>query len=503
MQPVSDTARATRTTPRLVAGWVIVAVLWALPAAASDDLRLVEAVKVRDLAAVRTLLAESVDVNTPQPDGATALHWAVHWTDLETVALLLGAGAKVNVANDFGVTALSLACTNGSAAMVDLLLGAGADPNAVGMTGETPLMTAARTGILEVVEALLAHGADVYAAESTQAQTALMWAVSETHPMVVRTLIAHGADVHARSTGGFTPLLFAAREGDLDSARALVEAGANVNDATAESPSALVVATVRGHAPVAIWLLDQGADANAAGAGFAALHWAAGSWETEITGPYGFVAERHDEWRALRGVPTQRLELVKALLDHGADPNARLVKPPPRVGFSVFNTRSLEGATPFWLAAMAADVDSLRLLAASGADPHVATTNEPPKASFDGQSLVHRGTTSLMVAAGVGRNMAESLVTNDRALGAVKFIWELGGDVNAVNQVGNTALHGAAHTRSDALVQFLVDNAAEVNVRNEGGETPLTVAERYVQPGTATIVARTSTGDLLRELGAR
>ena len=483
--------------------WVVVAALWAWPAAASDDLRLVEAVKARNASAVRTLLAEPVDVNTPQPDGATALHWASHWTDLETARLLLRAGATVNGANVFGITPLSLACTNGSAAMVDLLLGAGADPNADRLTGETPLMTAARTGILEVVEALLAHGADVNAAESSRMQTALMWAVSEAHPVVARTLIAHGANVHGRSTGGFTPLLFAAREGDLDSARALVEAGAKVDDAAAGSPSALVVATVRGHAALAMWLLEHGADPNAAAAGFAALHWASGSWETEVTGPYGFVTERHDEWRALRGVPTQKLELVRALLDHGADPNARLVKPPPRVGFSVFNTRSLAGATPFWLAAMAADVDTLRLLADSGADPHIGTTNEPPQASFEGQSLVHRGTTPLMVAAGVGRNMAESLVTNDRALDAVRLISGFGGDVNAMNQAGNTALHGAAHTRSDALVQFLVDNAAAVNAQNESGETPLTVAERYVQPGTATIIARTSTGDLLRALGAQ
>ena len=466
---------------------------------------LVEAVKTRDAEGVRELLARDsgVDVNAREGDGATALHWAAHLDALPSATLLIDGGADVNAGNDYGVTPLSLACTNGNAAMVETLLGAGADPNLALTTGETPLMTASRTGRLDAVQALLAAGAEVNAAEPSQGQTALMWAISEQHSDVAQALIASGADVTARSEGGFSPLLFAAREGDLASARAVLEAGASVEETAPSGTSALLVAAVRGHTALVIWLLEQGADPNAAEAGYTALHWAAGSWETELTGQRGIVTDRDDEWRALRGVPTEKLEMVKALLAHGADPNARLVKSPPRVGFSVFNSKSLEGATPFWLAAMAADVDMLRVLSASGADLRIATTNDPPSPAFIGLPTVHRDTTPLMVAAGVGRNLAESGVTNSRALGAVAFIWELGGDVNAVNQAGNTALHGAARVRSEALVQFLVDKGATVTVTNESGETPLFVAERYLHPGTAPVIARTSTGDLLRELGAQ
>ncbi len=456
-------------------------------AAAAGDLRLVEAAKRQDLTATDALIAEHVDVNTPQADGATALHWAIHWTDLQMADLLIRAGAHVNAANDFGVTPLSLACTNANAVMVEKLLAAGADPNLALLTGETPLMTAARTGDAAVVDALLARGADVHAKEAAQEQTALMWAVSEKHAGVVRTLIEHGADVQARSKGGFTPLLFAAREGDLEAARLLVAAGANVNETALDAISALVVATVRGHVALATFLLEQGADPQAAGAGFTALHWAAGSWETELTGPRGILPDADDEWFALGGVRTGKLELVKTLLAHGANPNALLVKPPPRVGFSVLRVSLLTGATPFFLAARAGDAGVMRVLAAHGADPLMATKD---------------GTTPLMAAAGVGRIMQESRVTEARAFEAVTLAVELGADINAVNQAGEAALHGAAHIRSDTIVQFLVDNGAVLNLKNKRGETPLMVAERTIAPGTAPVAVRTSTGDLLRKLGA-
>ena len=486
----------------LGAGLVLVA-LPASPGAADGDRRIVDAMKRQDAAAVRALLTERVDVNAAQPDGATALHWAAHWNDRDAAELLLRAGADVNAANDFQVTPLALAAANASPALVHRLLAAGADPNLPRSTGETPLMTAARTGSVEAVEALLAHGADVNAEESAGGQTALMWAVSEAHPGVARALIANGADVRARSAGGFTPLLFAAREGDLGSARLLADAGAGVDEPDPNGLTPLVVATVRGHVPFAVWLLEQGADPNAAGAGFTALHWAAGAWESELTGPRGIVTARDDEWRALGGVPARRLDLVGALLAHGANPNARLVKPPPRVGFNASVLTSLGGATPFWLAAMAADVDGLRVLAAHGADPRMATTADVTGAIFDGQARVHRGTTPLMAAAGVGRNLALSLVTEDRALEAVALIRTLGGDVNAANAAGDTALHGAALVRSDALVRLLADGGAAVNVENDRGQTPLDVAERFVNVGGATLVTRTSTGDLLRALGAQ
>jgi ankyrin repeat protein len=205
------------------------------------------------------------DVNARQPDGATALHWAAHWDDLEAADLLIHAGANVNAANDLAVTPLALSCENGNTAMVDKLLQAGAYPNAAVETGETALMTASRGGSLGAVEALLTRGADVNAKEPSRGQTALMWAVAQQHPAIVRALIEHGADIHARShvrhvyvnrggrsngeieQGGFTPLLFAARQGDINSAELLLAAGANVNETAPDGTSALVVAAHSGH----------------------------------------------------------------------------------------------------------------------------------------------------------------------------------------------------------------------------------------------------------------
>jgi ankyrin repeat protein len=455
-------------------------------AAESADRRLADASKNQDQAAIRALLHEHADVNARHPDGATALHWAAHWDDLETARLLIRAGAELNPVNDLGVTPLSLACTNGNAAMAAALLEAGANPNLALTTGETPLMTAAYTGNAAIVRVLLARGADVDGKEASQGQTALMWAVSEQHTDATSTLLEYGADVLARSQGGFTPLMFASRLGNLELAGTLIAAGADVNDTAADGSTPLLVATVRGHVAFAKFLLENGANPNAHGAGYTALHWAAGSWETELTGPHGVMLQRDQDWKSLRGLETEKLELVTALLGHGADPNAHLVKSPPRFGFSVFRV-NLDGATPFFLAAMAGDAKVMRALAAAGADQRQGTKDN---------------TTPLMAAAGVGRVLAETRVTPSSSLEAAKLAWELGGDVHATNAAGETALHGAAHIRADALVQFLVDKGAALNVKNRRGETPLMIAERTVAAGSAPVYVRTSTGDLLRRLGA-
>ena len=477
---------------------VVVLSAASLAAGGNSDHPLIEAVKQQDSARVRALLAQRVDVSAPEADGATALHEAVHRDDLETADLLIRAGARANAATDYGVTPLSLACTNGNVAMVARLLNAGADSKARLLTGETPLMTCARAGSVGAVTALLDHGAEVDGKERSQDQTALMWAVSERHAEVARTLIDRGADVHARSKRGFTPLLFAARQGSLASARLLLAAGVRANETEPGGHSALLVATVRGHVELARFFLAQGANPNANEAGYTALHWVAGAWETELTGPFGIVTERDAEWRAMRGVPAGQMELVDALLAHGADPNAQIVTPPPRFYFSLFQffyPDMLVGATPFLLAAMAADLPVMRVLASAGADPRRPAND---------------GTTPLMAAAGVGRILAETRVTNRTSLEAVKLAWELGGDVNAVNQAGETALHGAAHIRSDDMVQFLADSGAMLSGRNSRGETPLAVAERTIQDIRAAldgleayVRVQTSTGDLLRELGAR
>ena len=322
-----------------LSGWWIVPLLSVASfAAASGDLRLVEAVQQGDKEAVRFLLQQA-DVNAPQADGATALHWAAHRDDLETADLLIRAGANASAANDYGVTPVSLACTNRSAAMVGKLLEAGANPSAAQLTGETVLMTCARTGSADAVQLLLASGADVNAKESKKGQTALMWAVAGRHSEVARALIEHGAEIRTPSKGGFTPLLFAARGGDLESARMLLEAGANVNEGTPKYGNALVVASSSGHEKLAVFLLEKGADPNAADSnGVTSLHHAVQNGFSALTGI------RYDA--AYRVRPPNMPELAKALLVQGADPNARITKwdqrGPDGVPFEMV------GATPFF-----------------------------------------------------------------------------------------------------------------------------------------------------------
>ena len=456
--------------------------------AAQTGGRLVDAVKQQDYAAATELVTRPVDVNIPQPDGATALHWATYWNASDMVDRLVDAGADLDAMNDYGVTPLALACDNGAAAMVIRLLEAGADPNVARATGETPLMTCARTGTLDAVHALLARGAEPSAAESWHDQTALMWAAGEGHTEVARALVEHGADVHARSSGGFTALLIAARENDPELARLLLAAGADVHDTAPDGTTPLLVATVRGHVALAIVLLEQGADPDAAGTGYTPLHWAAGSWHTELTGRLrGIATDRDDEWRALNGIRTGRLELVEALLAHGADPQARLVSAPPQFGYASPRFRvSLVGATPFLLAAMDAHVGVMRALSAAGVDPQVGTEEH---------------TTPLMVAAGLGQVPAETRVTAPDALAAVRFLLARGADVNQANDVGRTALHGAAHIRSDAIVQLLVEHGARVDVEDQRGITPLMIAEgggHILLPG----LGGGTTAELLRALGS-
>jgi uncharacterized protein len=473
----------------------------ALPvfAASARELSLVEAVQNKDAAAAAALLHQHPDVNAAQGDGATALHWAAHWDDLATADLLLRAGANVNAANDLGVTPLALACLNRSTAMVDRLLTAGANVNAASMTGETVLMTAARTGNPEIVKALLARGANVNTQDLSRGQTALMWAVAEQHSDIVKALIDAGADVNARTRvsellvnegdadrgkntkpvvemikkGGSTPLLFAARVGDLASARLLIAAGAKANDAAPDGNSALVLAAHSGQGAVAEFLLDKDANPNAAGAGYTALHAA-----------------------VLRGDGS----LVKALLAHGANPNPRLTKGTPifRNGNDYSFLDSLNGATPFFLAAKYAEADIMRTLAAAGADTTLG---------------IRDGTTPLMAATGLGWNNAEDRrgrpVADDKAfrdensaLEAVKLALEHGADVNAANQSGNTAIHAAVPKGFRTVIQYLVEHGAKLDVKNQRGQTPLKLAQDERSAGVFGRDSIKATEELLRKLGA-
>ena len=353
--------------------------LVAAASAANDDFQLVEAAKNQDHQQVRTLLNQHADVNVRSHDGATALLWAAHWNALETADLLIRAGANVNAANDLRITPLSLACTNGSAALAELLLKAGANPNTPIATGETPIMTCASSSSADAVRMLVARGADVNARQPSQNQTALMWAAAGHHPNVVEMLINLGADLQAHTRRGFTALHFAARVGDLESTQLLLAAGANVNtrsqpdrseeggggvarrrDEEASAGSTpLLVATVRGHVPLALFLLDQGADLNVGDAGFTPLHWATGIWESGVANPvHGFIDP-------MSGIPDRqaKLQLVKAFLAHGANPNARMTQRQP--GFAGGYSDAI-GATPFLLASSVADIEMMRLLLAAG-----------------------------------------------------------------------------------------------------------------------------------------
>jgi ankyrin repeat protein len=366
---------------------------------------------------------------------------------------------------------------------------------------------------------LLSRGGDANAKEPARGQTALMWAVAERHADVARVLVENGADIYARTVvvkpaggprggglggggfggggsangaNGYTPLLFAARVGDLPSVRLLLDAGADVNDTSADGLSALILATVRAQVDVALLLLDHGADPNAAGAGFTALHWASGSWETELTVTSITPDREGEEWRTVAGLREHRVELVKALLARGANKNARIRRTPPRVGSSKNpGLPELEGATPFLIAAVAGAVDVMRVLAEAGADVRVETSGHG---------------TPLMAAAGLGRAIGEVLVPEAETLAAAKLLFELGSvDVNAVDHIGNSALHYAAFMRRDSIVQLLVEHGARLEVPNVYGETPLYLSEVVVQfaGGGRTESEQTTTGALLRKLGAR
>jgi ankyrin repeat protein len=449
-------------------------------AAAPTASPLADAVEHRDAIAIRTLLADSA-VNTPQPDGTTALHWAARHDDLPTAQSLLSAQANPNAQNRYGVTPLSLACTNGSAPLVTLLLAAGADANLALRGGETPLMTAARTGRLPVVSALLAKGARVDDKLTAGGQTALMWAAHHGHAAVVAALIAAGADFRSPVDTGFTPLLFAARTGRADVIRVLLKAGVDLNEATKPAKkgtnkqpragtSALLIAVENGHFELAAQLLDLGANPNDLRSGFAPLHvltWVRKPDSGEDDGqpiPDG------------SGLYTSE-DLIRKLVAKGADVNLRLTGGPSGGG-----RLARKGCTPFLLAADTADTPYLKLLRSLGADPTLTNAD---------------GCTALMAAAGLGtRAVEEEAGTEEEAVESVTYLLSLGADINAVSKIGDTAMHGAAFANFPKVIQLLDAKGAKLEVwnqKNQKGWTPLLVAEghRYgnFKPGFSTIAA--------------
>jgi ankyrin repeat protein len=507
---------------------------------------LVEAARDGNKAGVQAGLRNHVDVNAAEPDGTTALAWAARLDDVEIADLLLRAGANANAANKYGVTPISLACTNGSAAMIEKLIAAGADANSKLPEGETALMTASRTGKLDAVQILLKHGADVNAKETWRGQTALMWAASEGHVEVVQALLKAGADMHARSkapparinpyeapsvapkandkiaaitdkiatktdkippitieappeektaadgkpapagrNGGggrggaaraadFTPLLFAVRNGHIPVVKALLAAGADPNETLADGTSALVLAAMNARYELGVVLLDHDARPNADGSGFTALHQVV--W-----------TRRPNIHKTPAAVPSGNLDSIgfaKALIAHGGNINARETKEP-----NDGNLGKLKriGATPFLLAAKGADPEMMRVLLALGADPTLSTSEH---------------ITPLEAAAGVGvYRVAESPGTNDEAFECVKIAFEHDSDVNHIDDVGRTAMHGAALRGANNIVQFLYDRGAKLDVADKKGWTPLVIAEGVFYPDV--FKTELQTAELLRKLGAK
>jgi uncharacterized protein len=439
---------------------------------AADPVSVLEAAKSGDLPEVRTSLRQHSDANQTEPDGTTPLHWAVQQDRLDIVEALISAGANVNAKNRYGITPLVLAATTGNASVTAALLKAGADVRvSVPETGSV-LITAARTGNPEVVKLLLAAGADVNFSERYSGQTPLMWAAAEGHSEAVKALIAGGANVEAKARDMKTALFFAVRRGDMNSVSALLAAGADINARTAPEKmpncetcrqyppgtqysrfgdSVLVIAIINANFEVADLLLNHGADPNAQGTHWSPLH--------------AVVRVRNYEefqFPAPRGSGTlDSLELAKHLLAHGANPSARAEALTIKRASGDQNYDEFKGATPFFLAAKAADLPMVRLLLSA-------------KADYTTPTELH--TTPLMVAAGVGCVTGQWIEPEHDVLETVKLLVdELKADVNVRNDRNETALHGAACRAADSVVQYLADKGAILDVRNSDKMTPLDI----------------------------
>ena len=427
-----------------------------------------DAAKKDDRAAVQNLIATHADVNAPQVDGTTALHWAAYVDDVELAKMLVTAGAKPGAVNRYGMTVLAQACINGDGPMVQLLLDHGADPNQALPGGETPLMTASRTGKPAAVRALLAKGATVDAKE-VRGQTALVWAATEGNVEAARELIKAGADFKIRLRSGMTPLLLAVREGKTEMVRLLLQSGADVNE-TLQPPqggraggpkpgrpgqSALHIAVENAHYELAAFLLDSGADPNASGPGYTVLHAI-----PSVRKPGG---GDNDPAPDGSGNMTS-LELIKKLVAKGANINARMTK---KINFGLTSLND-NGATPFCMAALTADAELMRFFASLGADPKIPTVD---------------GATPLIVAAGLGtRSPGEDAGTDSEVVEAIAVAIELGNDPNAVDKNGETAMHGAAYKNVADAVRYLASHGANPDVwnrPNKHGWTPLTIAQGY------------------------
>jgi ankyrin repeat protein len=529
--------------------WATAVILVLAAAAATRAETVADAARRGDEAALRELLKGPVDVDAPQPDGATALHWAVHRNQPTAVRALLEAGADIASVTGSGVTPLQLAAENGSAELLALLLDAGADANARFRNGETPLMMAARTGSVTAIDLLVGRGAEVDARETLRGTTALMWAAAYRSPAAVNALLGHGADPALRSNaapagrrpylapsgrqrieqvargidvsgnggrarptasgeepveipnddapeeprpsapadaGGLTPLVFAAREGDIAIARSLLDGGAEVNQTTEYGFTALLTATQNRHYGLGRFLLERGADPNLV---------TKGGWSPLYIATDNRNIEGGDY--PTRKPDMDHLEFIELLLAAGADPNTRMKSSTETR--TVFTHQWLfeNGATPLLRAAQSGDLILVRRLLAAGADPNVATDD---------------GVTPLMVAAGIG--WVEGVTyewSQAQTLETVKLLIDLGNDVNARElSEGRTALMGAAHKGRTDVIRVLVEAGADLAARDVGSRDSIHAlagvtwqavdyADGLVRVGVQSAIAHPEAGALLRD----
>ena len=567
---------------RCACGWcvglLILALVLVVSLGAKEAAPVALAAQSRDIATVRALLKQGADVNAAQGDGMTALHWAALNGEAELTSMLLYAGANWRALTRLGgYQPLHLAAQAGAGPVVDLLLGAGADAAVRTSTGATALMLAAASGSAGAVDVLLARGADLNAIENAHGQTALMFAAAAGRAGVVRTLLTRGAktdvttkviDLEALTAapgedaqqqqqqqrqaqaganrqaasaaapaaarpaevagltrpyryneligkqGGLTALLLAARQGALETVQALIDGGAAIDQASpADGLTPLLIATINGHFDLATLLVERGADVRAFSDNgvtplYAALNvqWA----------PKAFYPQP----RAYLQQKMSYLDLMKLLLDKGADPNARLRR---KVWYSTYNFDNLRleevGATPFWRAAYAADVEAMKLLVGRGADPHLPTAKPAGRTTrgVPGQleavndssgrppiPVGGPGIPPLQAAAGWG--YGDGFAGNAHRfaptgmMAAVKYlVEEIGADINAEDYDGNTALHQAAARGDVEMILYLVSRGADPRIINRDGQSTADMANGPVQRIEPFPEAR----DLLIKLGAR
>jgi ankyrin repeat protein len=511
---------------------------------ASGPSDVANAAQSKDAAAVRKLIKEGADVNGAQGDGMTALHWAALNGDAELASMLLYAGANVGAKTRIGgYTPLHLAAQIGNANVIAPLVAAGASVSVATATGATALMQAAHSGSTDAVRILIENGADPNVTETANGQTALMFAAAADRVDVVKLLIARGADLHLTSRvqdfasltmtndadqngvprpqaprgpgpdvpgitrpfnyneligkhGGLAALHFAARQGAIATADALLKAGANVNQRGAgDQTSPVLVAAINGHFDLVNFLLDHGADPNLASIGGVTPLYAVVNVQWQ---PRSFYPQP----RAYLQQKTSYLDLMKKLLDKGADPNARTNR---NTWFTQYNFDLLRtddsGATPFWRAAYASDIAAMKLLLQHGADPFIPTMRVAQRGNFQGGTRGGTdtdpsnrpplptggpGTPPLVATAGAG--YSEGFAGNAHRfaptgmLAAVKFlVEEVGVDVNAEDEDGSTAVHNAASRGDNEMILYLVSKGADVKKVNRRGLTTVDMANGPVQ----------------------